>query len=158
MADDAIEIRMATADDAAIIATHRVTMFADMGTLPPGAAEPLHAASTAYLAEAIGREYFAWLACADGQVVGGCGMQLRTILPRPSRGGAISAVEGIILNVYTEPAWRRRGIAERLVRACIDWARSRGVERIVLHASSDGRALYEKLGFRQTNEMRLYDA
>ena len=156
MPDDAIRIRMATADDAAVIAGHRVAMFADMGTLPPGAGEPLHAACVAYLRDAIGRDYFGWLACdAEDIVVGGCGLQLRTILPRPSRDG-ITATEGIILNVYTQRPWRRRGIAERLVRACIDWARGRGIERIVLHASDDGRALYEKLGFRQTNEMRLH--
>ena len=153
-----VNVRVATADDAAIVAGHRVAMFADMGTLPPGAGEPLHAACVTYLRDAIGRDYFGWLACdADGAVVAGCGLQLRTILPRPSRAGGITATEGIILNVYTEPQWRRRGIAERLVRACIDWARGRGVERIVLHASDDGRALYEKLGFRQTNEMRLHD-
>ena len=150
-----VSIRMATADDAAIIAKHRVSMFADMGTLPPDAGEPLHAACAAYLAEAIGRDYFGWLACDGDDVVGGCGMQLRTILPRPSRGG-ITNIEGIILNVYTDAAWRRHGIAARLMRACLDWARERGIERIVLHASNDGRALYEKLGFKQTNEMRLH--
>jgi hypothetical protein len=29
------------------------------------------------------------------------------------------------------------------------------VRRIVLHASDDGRRLYERLGFVPTNEMRL---
>jgi hypothetical protein len=32
---------------------------------------------------------------------------------------------------------------------------ARGVGRIVLHASAEGRRLYERLGFVQTNEMRL---
>ena len=148
------DIRLATADDAEIIAAHRVSMFRDMGTLH-GDAEALHRAAAAYLREAIGRDYFGWLACEGGDVVGGCGMQLRRILPRLSRGGAVIDVEGIILNVYTEAAWRRRGIAEELVRACLDWARGCGVERIVLHASPEGRRLYEKLGFVATNEMRL---
>jgi hypothetical protein len=31
----------------------------------------------------------------------------------------------------------------------------RKVRRIVLHASDDGRRLYERLGFVPTNEMRL---
>jgi hypothetical protein len=39
----------------------------------------------------------------------------------------------------------------QLLRALAD----RGVQRIVLHASPDGRRLYERLGFVQTNEMRL---
>jgi len=154
---DAIRIRLATRDDAEVIAGHRVSMFTDMGTLPAGAdVEALRRAVAAYLRDAIDSEYFGWLACAGDVVVGGCGMQLRRILPRLSRGGAVIDVEGIILNVYTGAAWRRRGIAEELVRACLAWARERGVERIVLHASPEGRRLYEKLGFVQTNEMRLH--
>ena len=149
------DIRLATADDAEMIAAHRVSMFRDMGTLH-GDADALHRAAAAYLRETLGRDYFGWLAQDGGGVVGGCGMQLRRILPRLSRGGAVIDVEGIILNVYTEAAWRRRGIAEELVRACLDWARERGVERIVLHASPEGRRLYEKLGFVPTHEMRLH--
>jgi len=155
---DEIAIRIATAADAEVIAGHRVAMFAAMGTLPSGAGPSLHAACAAYLRGALGREYFGWLALAGDAVVGGCGLQLRPILPRPAKDGAIVATEGIILNVYTAAEWRRRGIAERLVRACLDWARGRGVERIVLHASEDGRHLYEKLGFRRTNEMRLHSS
>lgn len=37
----------------------------------------------------------------------------------------------------------------------IDWARNNGIARLVLHASSDGRPLYERLGFEQTNEMHF---
>ena len=36
----------------------------------------------------------------------------------------------------------------------IDWARGHGIARLVLHASSEGRQLYERLGFEATNEMR----
>jgi hypothetical protein len=36
----------------------------------------------------------------------------------------------------------------------LDWARRESLDTLVLHASDDGRALYEKLGFVQTNEMR----
>jgi GNAT superfamily N-acetyltransferase len=157
MADARAHIRLATRDDAEVIAGHRVGMFTDMGTLPDGAdVDALRRATAAYLRDAIGSEYFGWLACNGDHVVGGCGMQLRRILPRFSRGGAVIDVEGIILNVYTDAAWRRRGIAEELVRACLAWARERGVERVVLHASPEGRRLYEKLGFVQTNEMRLH--
>lgn len=35
------------------------------------------------------------------------------------------------------------------------WARETAVESLVLHASADGRALYERLGFAATNEMRF---
>ncbi len=59
-----------------------------------------------------------------------------------------------MLNVFTEPAWRRRGLAELLMRHILDWARQERLDRLVLHASDDGRPLYERLGFAATNEMR----
>jgi predicted N-acetyltransferase YhbS len=40
------------------------------------------------------------------------------------------------------------------VRAAVAWAAERGASGVVLHASADGRALYERLGFEATNEMR----
>ena len=42
-----------------------------------------------------------------------------------------------------------------LMQHIIDWSRTEKLDRLVLHASDDGRALYEKLGFVQTNEMKF---
>ena len=63
--------------------------------------------------------------------------------------------EAIILNVYVEPAWRRRGVGEALMRSVLTALTDLKVRRIVLHASDNGRRLYERLGFVLTNEMRL---
>jgi hypothetical protein len=37
----------------------------------------------------------------------------------------------------------------------IDWCRKQRFDRVFLHASKDGRPLYEALGFEPTNEMQL---
>ena len=42
-----------------------------------------------------------------------------------------------------------------LMQHIIDWSRQEQLDRLVLHASDDGRALYEKLGFVQTSEMKF---
>ncbi len=63
-------------------------------------------------------------------------------------------MQGVVLNVYTEPAWRRRGLAALLMGHVLDWAKANGVKSLVLHASREARLLYEKLGFVPTNEMR----
>jgi hypothetical protein len=42
-----------------------------------------------------------------------------------------------------------------LLKQIIDWAREHKLDDLVLHASSDGRALYERLGFVATTEMRF---
>jgi GNAT superfamily N-acetyltransferase len=147
-------IRRATVADAAIVAHHRVAMFRDMGVLADPEASTLHAASEAYLTAALQRsEYLGWVVEAQGQVVAGGGALIRPLLPRP--GCPQGSAEAYVLNVYTEPAHRRRGLARQLMRVIIGWCMARGITRVSLHASDDGRPLYAAMGFLQTNEMRL---
>jgi hypothetical protein len=37
----------------------------------------------------------------------------------------------------------------------LEWCRAERFTAVALHASVDGRALYDELGFTPTNEMRL---
>jgi predicted GNAT family acetyltransferase len=59
----------------------------------------------------------------------------------------------LVVNVYTEPEWRQRGIARTLMKTAMEWSVARGFDRMVLHASEAGRPLYASLGFLATNEM-----
>jgi uncharacterized protein (DUF1330 family) len=52
-------------------------------------------------------------------------------------------------------SWRRRGVAALLMQHVLAWARHGRLDRLVLHASAEGRRLYEGLGFVATNEMRF---
>ncbi len=61
-----------------------------------------------------------------------------------------------ILSMYTAPGDRRRGLASQIVRRLIGEARRRGYPRVTLHASSQGKPVYERLGFEPTSEMRLW--
>jgi GNAT superfamily N-acetyltransferase len=154
-------VREASVSDIPTLARHRAAMFCDMGKLATEHEAPLRQATAAYLREAMPRgAYLAWLAEDEGTpatIVGGAGVQLRAMLPRPGERSHVLELgpEAIILNVYVEPGRRRHGIAEALMRALLDDLAARGVRRIVLHASADGRRLYERLGFAPTNEMRL---
>jgi GNAT superfamily N-acetyltransferase len=155
-------VRIATVADAAVIARHRAEMFRDMGQLPVALYEDLVERTIVYLRDALARgEYVGWLASPDGQpesIVGGAGMQRRRILPRPlAHAGESRIVHGneiLVLNVFTEKPWRRRGVAELLMRRVLEWACTEEIDTVVLHPSDEGRALYERLGFVQTNEMR----
>ena len=60
-----------------------------------------------------------------------------------------------ILNVYTEREYRRQGIARRVMETMIAWCRQAGFQSVSLHTSEDGRPLYESLGFKPTEEMKL---
>ena len=161
---DEIMIRQATLADVGMIAHHRAAMFLDMGSATPVVVASLTSATEIYLRQAIpSGEYLGWLASLasrPGDVVAGAGVQVRRVLPFPLRwpDGRADVAHGrqaIVLNVYTERGFRRRGLARRLMQEVLAWARAVQIESLVLHAAPDGRALYEQLGFSATNEMRF---
>jgi GNAT superfamily N-acetyltransferase len=154
-----VRIRRATLTDVPALARHRVGMYHDMGHIPESEEARLLVASSAYFRSALASgEYLAWLAVASAspdEVIAGAGLIVRTMIPRPGPAGFIEEREAQIVNVYTEPAWRRRGIAALVMRQLLDYTRANHINRVSLHASDDGRPLYESLGFAPTNEMRL---
>jgi RimJ/RimL family protein N-acetyltransferase len=156
-------IRRATIADAPVVAWHRARMFQDMGALPAAAFDGLVNEARLWTERALARgEYLGWLATPKNDpsvVVGGAGVQMRQVAPhpfRPPRGNVFAkGKHAIVLNVFTEPEWRRRGLARLLMEEILQWARAEQLDRLVLHASSEARSLYEQLGFEITNEMRI---
>lgn len=154
-------IRPATVGDIPVLARHRCEMFKDMGQLREDAYQALADASTRYFAEAIpAGEYVAWVVSPREQpdlIIAGGGVQLRGTLPRPDRQGRLlkPGPQGLVLNVFTEEGWRRRGLGELVMRTIEQWSRENGLASLVLHASEMGRSLYERLGWMVSNEMYL---
>jgi GNAT superfamily N-acetyltransferase len=148
------DLRLATVDDAAILAHHRASMFLDMKEVDEQGASIIANASEDHLKALIeAREYFGFLAEQQGEVVGGGGVWLRPLLPRP--GTLHGSMEAYVLNVYIEPEHRRQGVARAIMQAIIEWCRAQRTARLVLHASKEGRPLYESLGFESSNELRI---
>ena len=155
-------IRPAAPADVPTLVRHRVEMFRDMGRLADEAtAATLRATSeSAIRAWLEAGTYLGWLAEPVGQiggVAGGAGLQLRPMLPRPRPDGAgvLLGPEAYVMNVYVERMWRRKGVAALLMERVLAHARGAGLGVITLHASDEGRALYLRLGFTPTNELRL---
>src|SRR5262247_2010987 len=151
--DSNYRIRYATIEDAPVIARHRAAMFRDMGDLSGDDVAQIENAAFAYIRQMMAeRRYLGWLAELQGEIVAGCGLIISQLLPRP---GAIEGgAQALIVNVYCEPEHRRRGLARALMAAMLEWCKRERIAKVVLHASRDGRPLYESLGFVQTNEMR----
>jgi hypothetical protein len=114
---DKFHVRLATIDDANIIAWHRARMFQDMGHLQPHLFEAFRMKSRERLRDVIARgEYVGWLTSlkvAPDTVVAGAGVHLRRVLPHPAENGTTFADgrHGIVVNVFTEPEWRRHASA-----------------------------------------------
>ncbi len=147
-------IREGLPGDLDTIMRHRRNMFADMGYPQDARFDAALDASRPYFEEQLRRgAYRAWFAENEShEIVAGGGL---FVLEYPSSPRDPSPRRPLIVNMYTEPAYRRNGLARQLMRIMIDWCRAQGFGSIMLHASADGRPLYESLGFVQTNEMRL---
>ena len=67
-----------------------------------------------------------------------------------------SEKKAYIMNMYTHPDYRRRGIAYKTLDLLVKDAKSMGITNISLEATDMGRPLYEKYGFvKRNHEMEL---
>jgi len=62
---------------------------------------------------------------------------------------------GYILNLYTVPEARRKGICTRLLNELIKEAKSLGLKYLHLHSSEEGRNIYRKAGFVEPDQTEL---
>jgi ribosomal protein S18 acetylase RimI-like enzyme len=152
-------IRPATSADRDTIVSFRLAMFADMFAGEPRAEDPprvdleaLREANERWVGEHFGRDFISWLAELDGAPVASAGLLWFAHPPGPV---SPAGLEAYILNVYTKPEARRLGLAKALASRAVDEARAKGVRRIWLRASDDGRPLYEAIGFRTGRYLEL---
>jgi len=137
-----------------VILHHRRSMFRDMNEGTVDELDRMVEVARPWLAQAMADgKYRHWLALdRNGRVAGGGGVLLS---PWPANPLDPCTERAVILNVYTEPEFRRRGVAHLVMEAILAWIKAYGLRGVNLHASPEGRHLYEKLGFEATNEMRL---
>lgn len=89
----------------------------------------------------------------DGTAVGSGLVWFRPEQPRPGIRGMVTPY---VLSMFTEPAWRGKGVATRIMRELLALVRRRGHPDVVLHASRFGRGVYRRVGFERTWEMRYW--
>jgi GNAT superfamily N-acetyltransferase len=153
MPRERIAIRRATLRDLPTLVRQRRGMFVDMGYRR---ARQLERADQAYARwvrrqVAAGR-FVAFLGVCDGVgAVAGGAVWLVERQPRPGFDGGLAPY---LLSMYTDPEYRGRGLARRIVAAAMRWCRAHGYRTMSLHASPMGRPLYEKMGWKRTREYR----
>ncbi|MEH2042342.1 GNAT family N-acetyltransferase [Nostoc sp.] len=98
-------------------------------------------------------EFLAWVAEVDSQIVATSGL---VFFQRPPYNGNLSGLEAYVMNVYTIPMWRGQGIATALLKEIISFVRATEAKRLWLHATEDGKRIYDQLGFVWTSkEMKI---
>lgn len=132
-------------------------MFEDMATL---AGTTLDSSLSARIAEESStlftagwdRDHVGWICEVDGRAVASAMVTLQPWLPHPRYP---SGIRPYFHSVHTDPDHRGRGFARRLTEVAIEWAREQGFTNFVLHASEQGRPIYERLGFTNSSEWIL---
>jgi GNAT superfamily N-acetyltransferase len=149
-----ITIREATPTESAIILHQRRSMFRDMGEGTVDELDRMEEVAGPWLTRVLADgSYHHWLALdGSGRVVGGGGVLL---CPWPANPQDPCTHRAVILNMYTESEFRKQGIARQIMLTILAWIKEQGLRGVNLHASKEGRSLYENLGFAATNEMRL---
>jgi ribosomal protein S18 acetylase RimI-like enzyme len=147
-----LETRIATPADSALIASHRRAMFASMGGFDESVLDTLRRASEPWTARMIeAGKYLGWITFDDPRPVASAGMLILDWPPHPF--DPTGETRAYLLNVFVDAEYRRRGLARSLIELGLAEARRRNIRVVSLHASREGAALYEHLGFKTTNEM-----
>lgn len=147
-------IRQGTLEDVETVVAHRRAMFLAMGYRDDDVMQQMLDRFWPWLARKMkSGEYLAWFAVDEhGAIAAGLGMWLMDWPPHMIGPGPWRAN---ILNVYTRPESRRKGLARMLVEHALKWCRANGISTVILHASDAGRPLYQSMGFQPTSEMRI---
>lgn len=144
---ESLTYTLAAASDIPMLVDFRIAFLSELfGEQPEPAIRSLRESLNNYYNEAIPRrQYLCWLAKADGELAGIGGLAVRQ---HPGNFKNPSGKVGYILNMYTVPAFRRRGICTGILSRLIASAKEMGITAFELHASTDGEPVYRQQGFQ----------
>lgn len=147
--------RRAGAEEIALLTKTRLIVLRAANGLPEDAPlEQVEAQTRAYYERALADgTHAAYLAFDSDLFVGAGGVSFYHVMPTVHNP---TGQKAYIMNMYTAPAYRRQGIALRMLDLLVGEARQRGVTAISLEATDAGRPLYERYGFvPMAHEMEL---
>ncbi len=143
-----IQIREIGLSEVELLTNYRMAYLTEMqGERSEEFRIQLHEELTKYFSQALAEDrFFAFLAEQESEPLSFGAMVLKKI---PGDFNQSSYLEGDILNMYTVPFARRKGISALILERLIAEAGRRGVSKICLHTSKDGEKLYRKFGFSE---------
>lgn len=146
-----LQARQLVPDDLELICRHREAMFLEAGG-DPAALRVMTEHFRPWLRVRLedGR-YYGFMVMDEGDPAAGIGLMSIDWPPHPAH--PTQEQRGYVLNVYVEPAYRRRGLATALMKLAEAEFSRRGLGFAVLHATEVGRPVYQALGWAATREM-----
>jgi predicted acetyltransferase len=102
-----------------------------------------------YFTSTINQTCFAYIAKCQNQLVGVGELIIRT---QPGNFKNPTGVVGYLMNMYTIPTFRRKGICAQLLNDLINDAKQKGITLFELHATQAGEHVYIQNGFKKHTE------
>lgn len=100
-----------------------------------------------YFSRHLNKDIFVYI-CRNGDITAGCCFLY--VSEKPANPSFISGKTGTVMNVYTLPEFRRKGIAGRLMQLLLSESAKMGLDFVELKATDAGCSLYRSLGFEDT--------
>ena len=97
--------------------------------------------------------FVSWLAVDGDKIIGTSGM---SFVEKPPYFSCPSGKIGLLSSMYTDPNYRRRGIAKELLRRVVEEARDYGCGSVQITASDMGVLLYTDFGFVKNGNFMQY--
>ena len=97
--------------------------------------------------------FVSWLAVDGEKIIGTSGM---SFVEKPPYFSCPSGKIGLLSSMYTDPDYRRRGIAKELLRRVVEEARDYGCGSVQITASDMGVLLYTDFGFVKNGNFMQY--
>ena len=97
--------------------------------------------------------FISWLAIDNGKIVGTSGI---SIVEKPPYFGCPSGKIGLLSSMFTDKAYRRKGIAKELLSKVVEEARQQGCGTVQITASDTGVLLYADFGFTKNPNFMQY--
>ena len=98
--------------------------------------------------------FISWLAMDGDAIVGTSGM---SFVEKPPYFACPSGKLGLLSSMYTDPDYRRRGIARELLHRVVGEARDYGCGSVHITASDMGVKLYTAYGFKHNGNFMMYN-
>ena len=97
--------------------------------------------------------FISWVAVDDDEIIATSGM---SFIEKPPYYSNPTGRIGLLSSMYTTPAYRRNGIAKKLLGLVVKEAKENGCGVIHLTASGMGAHLYQDFGFERRNNFFQY--
>ena len=98
--------------------------------------------------------FVSWLAMDGDKIIGTSGM---SFVEKPPYFTCPTGRLGVLSSMYTDPDYRRRGIAKELLGRVVEEARAYGCGAVHITASDMGVKLYTAFGFKHNGNFMMYN-